>query len=248
MKTSGKIALVTGATKGIGKSICYKLSKLDMNLIITARDLNSLKKLKDQLQLIGKGEVILIQADLTKEADIIKIVGKTLNHFGNIDILINNAGIGLFKRIDQFTSSDYDDIFNLNVKGVFLLTKYVIPHMIKRKKGQIINISSIAGKNGFKTGSLYSASKHAIQGFTWSLREDVKEFGIKVTAVCPGSVVTGFGSKDMSKVEQIEWSLEPEDVAHAIGFLVTESDTVNTAEIIIKPRYNPRTIDWNTKK
>jgi len=120
--------------------------------------------------------------------------------------------------------------------------------MINRKKGQIINISSIAGKNGFKTGTLYSASKHAIQGFTWSLREDVKEFGIKVTVVCPGSVVTGFGGKDMSKVEQVEWSLEPDDVAHAIGFLVTESDTVNTAEIIIKPRYNPRTIDWNTKK
>jgi len=248
MEKTQKIALVTGATKGIGKSICYKLSKLDMNLIITARDLDLLKKLKNQLQAIGKGEVIFIQADLTKEADIKKIVDKSLNHFGNIDILINNAGVGLFKRIDLFDSSDYDYIFDLNVKGVFLLTKHVVPHMINRKAGQIINISSIAGKNGFKTGSLYSASKHAIQGFTWSLREDVKEFGIKVTTVCPGSVVTGFGGKNMNEVSQVEWSIEAEDIAHAIGFLVTESDTVNTAEIIIKPRYNPRTIDWNTKK
>jgi len=131
MNTSGKVALVTGATRGIGKSICYKLSKLDMNLIITASDLVALKKLKDQLQGIGKGEVILIQADLTKEADIVKIVDKSLNHFGNIDILINNAGIGLFKRIDHFSLSDYEDIFNLNVKGVFLLTKYVVPQMLK---------------------------------------------------------------------------------------------------------------------
>jgi 3-oxoacyl-[acyl-carrier protein] reductase len=94
---------------------------------------------------------------------------------------------------------------------------------------------------------LYSASKHAIQGFNWSLREDVKEYGIKVTAVCPGSVVTGFGGKNMDRISQVEWSLEPDDVAHAIGFLVTESETVNTAEIIIKPKYNPRTIDWKTK-
>ena len=247
MKTSGKVALVTGATRGIGKSICQKLSSLDMNLIITARNLDSLKKLKNELQVIGKGEILLIKADLTKEEDIKILVQKSLTHFKNIDILINNAGVGLFKRIDLFGSSDYDYIFDLNVKGVFLLTKHVVPHMIDRKDGHIINISSIAGKNGFKSGSLYSASKHAIQGFTWSLREDVKEFGIKVTAVCPGSVITGFGGKDMSEVSQVEWSLESGDVAHAIGFLVTESDTVNTAEIIIKPRRKPRTIEWKNK-
>ncbi len=124
------------------------------------------------------------------------------------------------------------------------MTKYILPQMIENKAGQIINISSIAGKNGFKTGTLYSASKHAVQGFTWSLREDVKEFGIKVTSVCPGSVVTSFG--DIKK-HHVEWSLEPQDVAHAIGFLVTESDTVNTAEIIIKPRYNPREINWEER-
>jgi NADP-dependent 3-hydroxy acid dehydrogenase YdfG len=177
---------------------------------------------------------------MTKEEDIKKLVDYAIKEFGRIDILINNAGIGRFNRIDNFTSSDYDAIFDVNVKGLFLLSKYVVPFMIKEKSGHIINISSIAGKNGFKTGTLYSASKHAVQGFTWSLREDVKEYGIKVTTVCPGSVVTGFSGK---KVDYVEWSLEPGDVAHAIGFLVTESDTVNTAEIIIKPRYNPRTID-----
>ncbi len=247
MKTAGKVALVTGATKGIGKSICNKLMELDMNLIITARNLESLKKLKNDLNTKGKGEVIFVKADLTKGIEIKQLVEKAMSHFGAIDILINNAGVGLYKRIDQFESSDYDYIFGLNVKAVFLLTKYVVPHMIDRKAGHIINISSIAGKNGFKSGTLYSASKHAIQGFTWSLREDVKEYGIKVTAVCPGSVATGFGGKNMNKISQVEWSLEADDVAHAIGFLVTESDTVNTAEIIMKPKYNPRTIDWKTR-
>ena len=94
-----------------------------------------------------------------------------------------------------------------------------------------------------QTGTLYSASKHAVQGFTCSLRVDVKEFGIKVTAVCPGSVLTQFGGK---KVDYVEWSLEPEDVAHAIGYLVTESESVNTAEIVIKPRYNPRSVNWES--
>jgi len=156
-----------------------------------------------------------------------------------VDILVNNAGVGRFSRIDQFSIEDYNFIMDVNVKGVFLTTKYVVPHMIKKESGHIINISSIAGKNGFKTGTLYSASKHAIQGFTWSLREDLKEYKIKVTTICPGSVLTGFGGKEQNYVE---WSIQPEDIAHACHYLVTESDYVNTAELIIKPRFNPRRI------
>ena len=116
--------------------------------------------------------------------------------------------------------------------------------MVARESGQIINIASIAGKNGFKTGTLYAASKHAVVGYTWSLREDLKEHKIKVSVICPGSVVTAFGGK---QPEKVEWSMEPEDVAHACYYLVSESETVNTAEIIIKPRYNPRKIDWNSR-
>ncbi|MHA2330061.1 MAG: SDR family oxidoreductase, partial [Candidatus Hodarchaeales archaeon] len=182
--------------------------------------------------------------NLTLESEIKELVDQTYDRFNKVDILVNNAGIGIFKRIDEFTQTDYSEIFDLNVKGVFLLTKHIVPHLIKQRAGHIINISSVAGKNGFKSGTLYSASKHAIQGFTWSLREDVKEFGVKVTSVCPGSVVTSFGGK---KTSHVEWALEPQDIAHTIGFLVTESDTVNTAELIIKPRYNPREINWEKR-
>lgn len=114
--------------------------------------------------------------------------------------------------------------------------------MVANELGQIINIASIAGKTGFKTGMLYSASNHAVVGYTWSLREDLKEYKIKVSVVCPGSVVTGFGGKHP---EYVEWSMEPEDVAHACYYLASESENVNTAEIIIKPRFNPRKIDWS---
>ena len=172
------------------------------------------------------------------------LIHKTIDQFGKVDILVNNAGVARFKRADEFTLDDYHYMFDVNVKGVFFVSKYVVPHMVARESGQIINIASIAGKNGFKTGTLYAASKHAVVGYTWSLREDFKEHKIKVSVICPGSGVTAFGGKQPKKVE---WSMEPEDVAHACYYLVSESETVNTAEIIIKPRYNPRKIDWNSR-
>ena len=196
-----KVAIITGASKGIGRAIAHKLASLDMNLVLTSRSHNELSEVKNEISDIGNGKKIIIVCDLTDLSDIKHLVSSTLNQFGKIDILINNAGVGLFKRIDEFTEADYKSIFDVNVKGVFFLTKYVVPHLIKQRNGHIINISSIAGKNGFKTGTLYSASKHALQGFTWSLREDIKEYGIKVTAVCPGSVVTSFGGKKSTHVE-----------------------------------------------
>ncbi|MFX0117013.1 MAG: SDR family oxidoreductase, partial [Candidatus Hodarchaeota archaeon] len=113
-------------------------------------------------------------------------------------------------------------------------------HLLEKGKGQIINIASIAGKTGFRTGTLYSATKFAVVGFTWSLREDLKDKGIAVSAICPGSVNTGFGDSPKSEDDDIEFALEPEDVAHAALFLVEESDTANTRELELKPRYKPR--------
>ncbi|MHA1971938.1 MAG: SDR family oxidoreductase [Candidatus Hodarchaeales archaeon] len=236
---AGKVALITGASKGIGRAIAFRFAELGINLSLASRNLELLNNVKSEIDSKFNNKTVIIPTDITKEDQIKNLVDKTLKTFGKIDILVNNAGVGRFKRIDDFTIDDYHFMFELNVKGVFLLTKYVVPYMIKRQSGHIINISSIAGKNGFKTGTLYSATKHAIQGFTWSLREDLKEYKIKVTAVCPGSVVTEFGGK---RPDFVEWSLEAEDVAHACYYLVTESDTVNTAEMIIKPRYNPRNI------
>ena len=235
-----KTAIITGASKGIGKAISLKFAANNINLVLAARNETLLKQLQDQIEENFHVKSIIIPTDVTNEDQVKNLVQKTLDQFGKIDILVNNAGVGRFKRADEFTSEDYDYMFDVNVKGVFLVSKYVVPHMITRESGQIINIASIAGKNGFKTGTLYVASKHAVVGYTWSLREDLKEYKIKVSVVCPGSVVTGFGGK---RPEKVKWSMEPEDVAHACYFLVSESDYVNTAEIIIKPRLNPRKIE-----
>ncbi|MFX0122104.1 MAG: SDR family oxidoreductase [Candidatus Hodarchaeota archaeon] len=238
-----KTAIITGASKGIGKAISTKLTMNDINVVLAARDKVQLQRVQDEIKPYDKGESLIIPTDVTNEEQVKLLVQKTIDQFGKIDILVNNAGVGRFKRADDFTLDDYHYMFDVNVKGVFLVTKYVVPHMVARESGQIINIASIAGKTGFKTGTLYSASKHAVVGYTWSLREDLKEHKIKVSVICPGSVVTGFSGKHP---DHVEWSMEPEDVAHACYYLASESENVNTAEIIIKPRYNPRKIDWGS--
>lgn len=244
MKEIKKTAIITGASKGIGKAISLKFAANDIDVVLVARNEIQLQHVQDEIKKINKGKSLIIPTDVTNEEQVKQLVQETINHFGRIDILVNNAGVGRFKRVDDFTLDDYHFMFDVNIKGVFLVTKYVVPHMVSREAGQIINIASIAGKTGFKTGTLYAASKHAVVGYTWSLREDLKEYKIKVAVVCPGSVVTEFGG---NKPEKVEWSMEPDDVAHACHYLVSESDTVNTAELIIKPRFNPREINWEAR-
>ena len=233
-----KVAIITGASKGMGKAGALILAENGFKVALAARSEELLQELKSKIDQNG-GDALIIPTDVSDEDSVKQLIQRILEHYGTIDVLVNNAGVGYFARADEFTVDDYDNIFDVNVKGVFLATKYTVPHMISKKSGQIINIASVAGKNGFKSGTLYSASKHAVVGYTWSLREDLKEFGIKVSVVCPGSVVTGFGGK---KPDFVEWSLEVEDVAHAVMYLVNESDTENTAEMIVKPRYNPRKV------
>ncbi|UCE12400.1 MAG: SDR family oxidoreductase [Candidatus Heimdallarchaeota archaeon] len=245
MDTTRKTAIITGASKGIGRAISLNFATNNIDVVLAARNKNQLQQVHSEIEKINIVRSVIVPTDVTNEKQVKNLVETTIDQFGKVDILVNNAGVGRFKRADEFKLADYHYMFDVNVKGVFLVTKYVVPHMLARESGQIINIASIAGKTGFKTGTLYSASKYAVVGYTWSLREDLKEHKIKVSVICPGSVVTAFGKK---QPERVEWSMEPEDVAHACNYLVSESDTVNTAEIIIKPRYNPRTIDWKRRR
>jgi short-subunit dehydrogenase len=135
------------------------------------------------------------------EIEIQSLLEKGLKTFGKIDELINNAGIGKFKRVDEFTSQEFMEILQVNLMAPFLFTKYVVSSMIKQRAGQIINISSMAGLNGFKTGTAYAASKFGLNGFTESLREDLKEYEIAVYVIYPGGVRTGFGGMDENAIK-----------------------------------------------
>ena len=234
-----KVVIITGASMGIGRAVALALAENGFKVVLAARNKELLQDLKVKIDQNG-GDALIIPTDVSDEESVKSLIQKTLEHHGSLDILVNNAGVGRFARADEFNVEDYNYMFDVNVKGVFLTTRYTVPHMISKKAGQIINIASVAGKTGFKSGTLYAASKHAVVGYTWSLREDLKEFGIKVSVVCPGSVVSGFGGKEPYYVE---WSLEPDDVANAVMYLVNESDTANTAEMIVKPRYNPRNVN-----
>ncbi|MDX1957456.1 MAG: SDR family oxidoreductase [Leptospiraceae bacterium] len=229
-----KVILVTGASKGIGKAIALMEGKKH-SVSLFSRSESDLVSITKEIQSLGNHS-IYFAGDIKKEEDIKASVEKTIAEFGKIDVLINNAGIGYFKRVDEFTYDEFDEIQKVNLYGTFLFCKYVAPHMIKAKSGYIINISSVAGLNGFKSGTAYAASKFAMNGFTESLREDLKQFGIAVSVVCPGSVLTGFGGFEEEKLKGRDYMLTSEDVARTISYLVEESETANAKLIELKPR------------
>jgi len=152
---------------------------------------------------------------------------------GPMAIVVNNAGIGLFGPVHEKTEEEWDRLMNTNLKSVFLVSKAVVPGMIQRGGGDIVNVSSLAGKNAFAGGGIYCASKWGLQGLSGCMAEDLREHGIRVSTVCPGSVATEFsgrGSKDPTKV------LRPEDVAHAVGMLVTQGEQSFISEVHLRPR------------
>ncbi|MCH7973604.1 MAG: SDR family oxidoreductase [Bacteroidetes bacterium] len=186
-----KLAVVTGASRGIGRAIALRLAKEGNDVIIFGRDEEALKKVKSD---INQFDVFCdyYAGDVTDVDFVNNSINKILVERKKIDILVNNAGIGIFKKFVDSTLEDFQKQMNVNIYGVYNFTKAVINQMIERHSGTIINISSLAGKNSFVNGTMYAATKHALMGFTRSLMLEVRESGVKVAAVCPGSVDTEF--------------------------------------------------------
>jgi 3-oxoacyl-[acyl-carrier protein] reductase len=231
---SGKVALITGANRGIGLAIAKRLAALGASLGLSARDGNKLDAVARELR--SGSKIATFPADLTKSTDIETIVPKAEQALGPIDVLINNAGIGTFSPIQDASESDWDRMLDTNLKAVFLLTKAVAPSMIRRKSGHIVNIASLAGKNAFAGGGIYCASKWGLLGLTQCAAEDLRGYGIRVSAVCPGSVATEFsphGKKDPAKM------LQAEDVAHAVEMILTQAPQSFISEISLRPTQKP---------
>ena len=230
----GKVALITGANRGIGLAVARRLAALGASLSLSARDGNRLDAVARELQ--SGTRVTAIPADLTKPAEVLSLVPKTEKALGPIEILVNNAGVGTFASVQDASESDWDTILDTNLKAVFLLTKAVAPGMIQRKSGHIINIASLAGKNAFPGGAIYCASKWGLLGFTQCAAEDLRAHGIRVSAICPGSVATDFsphGKKDPAKM------LQSEDIAHAVETIVTQAPQSFISEILLRPTQKP---------
>ena len=232
---SGAVALVTGASRGIGRAISLRLAALGAAVAICGRDSAALAATTAELEKLGAHTFSRI-ADVTRSSDVTVLVEKTEAALGPVSILVNNAGIGLFGPAHEKTEADWDRVLGTNLKGAFLASRAVAPSMIRRGSGDIINISSLAGRNAFAGGGIYCASKWGLQGLSACMAEDLREYGIRVSVICPGSVATEFstrGSKDISKV------LKPEDVAHAVAMIVTQGPQSFLSEIHLRPVRKP---------
>ena len=232
---AGKVALITGANRGIGLAVAQRLGTLGASVCISARDANRLEAVAADMRKMGLN-VAAIAADLMRPEDAAALVPKTEQALGPIEILVNNAGVGSFAPVQEATESNWDQMLDTNLKAVFLLTKAVAPGMIQRKSGHIVNIASLAGKNAFAGGAIYCASKWGLLGLTQCAAEDLRAHGIRVSAVCPGSVNTEFsphGNKDLRKM------LQPDDIAHAVAMIVTQAPQSFISEVLLRPTQKP---------
>lgn len=230
-----KLAVVTGASRGIGRAIALRLAKEGNDVIIFGRDEEALKKVKSD---INQFDVFCdyYAGDVTDVDFVNNSINKILVERKKIDILVNNAGIGIFKKFVDSTLEDFQKQMNVNIYGVYNFTKAVINQMIERRTGFIINIASLAGKNSFVNGTMYAATKHALMGFTRSLMLEVRESGVKVAAVCPGSVDTEFFTGHRKNNPKI---LHSEDIAEAVSVILQLPENALISEIDIRPS-NPK--------
>ena len=218
-----QVAIVTGASRGIGKAIAHLFAQEGMNVVICSRNENQIRKTAVEIQKDTGNLVVPVKTDVRNHVDVDKLVQSALNEFGRIDILVNNAGVAIIKSLVETTDHEYDTIIDTNLSGVFFCCKSVLPHMIKQKSGYIINISSGAGKTGFANLSVYCASKFGVIGMTESLAEEVSDYGIKVFSVCPGAVATQMQKEFMSNEEfekRKNQMIQPEEVAQKVLQLV----------------------------
>jgi 3-oxoacyl-[acyl-carrier protein] reductase len=230
-----KVALVTGASRGIGFAIARRLAGMGAKLSVCARDGKALERAACELRKHA-ARVLAIPADVTRTNDLESLLKTTEQSLGPVEILVNNAGIGFFTPIQSASEEQWDDVLDTNLKAVFLLSKMVAPGMIERRAGHIINIASLAGKNAFAGGSIYCASKWGLLGLTQCMAEDLRSHGIRVSAICPGTVATEFSphsGKDTSKM------LQADDVAHAVETVLTQAPQSFISEILLRPTQKP---------
>jgi short-subunit dehydrogenase len=233
---AGKIAIVTGAGRGIGRAVAVDLAKCGCRMILTARTLARLEEVQQEI-LSHDGEAICIAADLTRDDEIQRLVHESQQRLEAPDILINNAGWGKRAPVVKVKLEDLDQTLRLNLRAPMILAQSFVPRMIENGEGAVINIGSVSGKTGEANGAPYAASKFGLIGFTQSLYEEVREFGIKVAVILPGFVDTPLippnRQLDRSKM------IQPADVAQSVRYILTSAPTCCPVEITLRPQKSP---------
>jgi len=231
-KLSGKTALITGASAGIGWASALALAGEGANLVITARRQERLAELESAIQTAGAKAVSLF-GDSKEEDTARRAVDLAVQAFGSLDILINNVGVGNYKNLVETSAEEYDEMMDTNMRSTFLFTRYAVPVMIKQSSGTILMISSMAGIYGFGSEAVYCATKFAQVGFAQALDKELRPQGIKVGAICPGGVKTEFALGKGRTEESVAASgmLDPEDVAGVVLMACTQSPGSRIIEV-----------------
>jgi 3-oxoacyl-[acyl-carrier protein] reductase len=234
MELKDKVAVVTGASKGIGRQTALDLAKAGADVAITARSKDLLDDLAEEIEETGR-EAFVFAGDMSVEEDIRAFIRQTVDTFGKIDILVNNAGIGYFHPATEMSTRDWDEMFNLNVRGLFIATREALPYLRKAGEAAIINVASLAGKNAFVNGGGYAATKHAVLGFSRCLMLEERKNGIRVLAICPGSVATDFADHQPGLLASEKKALKPSDISETILHTLRLPQHAMISEIDIRP-------------
>lgn len=231
-----KVALITGGSKGIGYGVAEALLKLGMKVAITSRSIESAEKAATKLKSVGSGEVLALEADVKDYKSQEKAVKKIVDTWGQLDVLIANAGVGHFATIDELKIEDWKDTIDTNLTGVFYSIKSSLDSL-KKSEGYIITISSLAGTNFFAGGTAYNASKFGLTGFTQAAMLDLRKYGIKVSTIMPGSVATHFNDHVPNKEDS--WKIQKEDIGELVVDLLKMNPRTLPSKIEVRPSMPP---------
>jgi 3-hydroxy acid dehydrogenase/malonic semialdehyde reductase len=241
-------ALITGATAGIGRSAALTLARNDFDVVITGRRANRLETLEEEIRSRTGADVLSLTFDIRDREAVRKACDELSGKWEDVEVLVNNAGLAAgLSPIHEGAVDDWEQMIDTNIKGLLYITRQISPGMVRRGKGHIINIGSVAGKESYEKGNAYNATKFAVDGLTQGMRIDLVEHGIKVTAIHPGAVETEFSlvrfkgdQEEADKVYEGFTPLYAEDVADAILFAVTRPPHVNIDDLLIMPAAQAR--------
>ena len=228
-----KVGIITGASRGIGRATAVAFAHAGATVVLASRTRHDLETVADLIRAEG-GEALVVPTDVTQAEAVETLVNRTLQAYGQIDILVNNAGTGVFEPIVDSDPEVWTQVVASNLKSTYLCSKYVLPSMLERQSGQIINVLSIAAKVAFKASSAYCAAKAGALAFTKVLADEVRDQKIRVTAISPGSVDTPFWN-EIEGHPELNLMLKPEHVAETILFAATQPDGMVTDEIVVTP-------------
>lgn len=231
---TGKVAIVTGAGRGIGRCIALTLAQNGASVVLAARTRKQLRDVEREVRALGAA-ALAVKTDVSREKDVMALVGDTIRRFKRLDIVVNNAGIGVFGPLEKTSLRVWDQVMAVNATGPFLLCRDAIPHLRKQKESYIVNLTSVVGNKGYGNQSVYSASKHAAMGMTKALAKEVQKDGIRVHAVCPGGVDTELVTRARPDIDRSEL-MQPQEIADIVLFLVTRHGNAVIDQVDVRRR------------